>query len=134
MARFGQLLKERRVARSMSQLSLVFAPGPVRSAIVNFEEVAGFLLARLHEAVIYRGPASSVRPVLERALTFAREVGVTPRAAGAAHVLLPLEFRVGGEVRRWYTTVTTFGAPQDAFVEEITIELFHPHRELETDE
>ncbi len=113
-------------------VELVFSAGPVRDAIVNFEEVAGFLLARLHEAVVYRGASSNVRPVLERALAFASEVGLS-RTPSAAHVLLPLEFRVGDEVRRWYTTVTTFGAPQDAFVEEITIELFHPHQGLDLD-
>lgn len=42
-------------------------------------------------------------------------------------VLLPLEFRGDGVATRWFTTVTSFGAPQDAMAEEITIEQFHPN-------
>ena len=41
-------------------------------------------------------------------------------------MLLPLEFRSEGRITRWFTTVTSFGAPQDALAEEITIEQFHP--------
>lgn len=108
-------------------VELVFAPGPVRDAIVNFDEVGGFLLARLREAAAYRGPGSSVRAAFERASALARSSGLSPNPVAIAGVLLLLEFRVAGEVRRWYTTVTTFGAPQDAFVEEITVELFHPY-------
>jgi hypothetical protein len=41
-------------------------------------------------------------------------------------VLLPLVFNIGGTETRWFTTVTSFGAPQDVLAEEITIEQFHP--------
>jgi hypothetical protein len=53
------------------------------------------------------------------------ELSVRPEGA-LGQVLLPLEFRIGGQATRWFTTVTSFGAPQDALAEEITIEQFHP--------
>lgn len=66
--------------------------------------------------------------VLRRAMT---QPGAGALSVARNHrqgtVLLPLEFRRNGEVTRWFTTVTSFGAPQDAMAEEITIEQFHPN-------
>jgi PAS domain-containing protein len=110
----------------LNLVDLVFGPGPVRAAIVNWEEVATYLLGRLREAVRWRGSGSRVRPVYERALRLAGASLPTLPAPAAPLAVLPLSFRVGSETLHWFTTVTTFGAPQDALVEEITIELFHP--------
>ena len=52
----------------------------------------------------------------------AGEGHVTPKNAA----LLPLEFRIDGEITRWFTTVTSFGGPLDVLTDEITIEQFHP--------
>jgi hypothetical protein len=40
--------------------------------------------------------------------------------------VVPVILKVDGETSSWITTVTAFGAPQDAFVEELTIEQFYP--------
>ena len=53
------------------------------------------------------------------------EIVATPRPRVNAAVL-PVKLNIGGQRSRWITTVTTFGAPQDAFVEELTIEQFYP--------
>lgn len=106
---------------------LVFMPGAVRDAIVNWPDVAAYLLRRLREAERRHGPGSPAARLLQRAR---RQPGVTdlertpPENAGS--VLLPLDFRIDGETTRWFTTVTSFGGPQDALAEEITIEQFHP--------
>jgi transcriptional regulator with XRE-family HTH domain len=106
---------------------LVFGPGPIRDAIVNWSEVATYLLHRLREATRRHGPHSEPAKVLARAR---RQPGVMEleraHAAARGTVLLPLDFRIDGEVTRWFTTVTSFGGPQDALAEEITIEQFHP--------
>lgn len=108
-------------------VDLVYRPGPVREAIVNWEDVAGYLMQRLREATRRHGPGSAVAQVLSRARrqpgASGLETGLsTPRGT----IVLPLEFRIEGQVTRWFTTVTSFGAPQDALAEEITIEQFHP--------
>lgn len=108
---------------------LVFNPGPVRDAIVNWDEVAGYLLHRLSESTRRHGPGSPVAQVLQRARRqpgAARLDQMPP--AGRGTVLLPLAFRIDGKVSRWFTTVTSFGGPQDALAEEISIEQFHPVR------
>lgn len=125
-AALGLVGARREQLGALTLIDLVLAPGPVRQAIVNFDEVAAFLLSRLREATIYRGPASSVHAAYARAASLVGDV-VRSRLPGATPgVLLPIAFRIGTDVRRWYSTVTTFGGAQDALVDEIAIELFHP--------
>ncbi|KRB01067.1 DNA-binding protein [Devosia sp. Root685] len=111
----------------LNLVDLVFAPGDLRSSIVNWAEVAAYLMHRLREGVRRHGPSSPVARVLMRIRRHEGVDGLSLRPEGAlGQVLLPLEFRTGGQVTRWFTTVTSFGAPQDALAEEITIEQFHP--------
>lgn len=108
-------------------VDLVYQPGPVRESIVNWREVAEYLLHRMREGVRRHGPHSAMGAVLRRAMAQPGANDLSGvRTRSAASVLLPLEFRVEGEITRWFTTVTSFGAPQDAMAEEITIEQFHP--------
>lgn len=107
-------------------ITLVFAPGPVRDAIVNWGEIATYLLGRLRESARYRQAGSRVHVAYERALALAGPaLSINPLPNAPAPVV-PLTLRFGDETRRWFTTITTFGAAQDAFVEEITVELFYP--------
>lgn len=105
----------------------VYRPGPVRDSIVNWVDVAEYLLHRMREGVRRHGPQSAMGAVLRRAMAQpgASELS-TVRSHWRGAVLLPLEFNLGGQTTRWFTTVTSFGAPQDALAEEITIEQFHP--------
>lgn len=108
-------------------VDLVYMPGPVRESIVNWTEVAEYLLHRMREGVRRHGPQSAIGAVMRRAMLQpgAAELS-TVRSHWRGAVLLPLEFRADDMVTRWFTTVTSFGAPQDALAEEITIEQFHP--------
>ena len=110
----------------MNLVDRVLTPGTLREAIVNWTEIATYLLARLRESARYRGPNSRVHATYERAVSLAGDALAAPSPPSAPRPVVPLALRVGDETRHWFTTVTTFGAPQDALVEEITIELFHP--------
>ncbi len=108
---------------------LVFRPGTVRDAIINWEEVASYLLHRLIEVARRHGPESEAARVLMQARRRDGVSALEHKQISAKHtVLLPLEFRIDGAVTCWFTTVTSFGGPQDALAEEITIEQFHPVR------
>lgn len=118
----------RELLGGVNLVDLVYRPGTVRESIVNWTDVAEYLLHRMREGVRRHGPQSAMGAVLRRAMAQpgAAELS-TVRSHWRGSVLLPLEFRLNGEVTRWFTTVTSFGAPQDAMAEEITIEQFHPN-------
>lgn len=124
----GMIGASRETLSRVNLVDLVYMPGPVRASIVNWPDVAEYLLHRMHEGVRRHGPQSAMGAVLRRAMAQpgAAELS-TVRSHWRGAVLLPLEFRLNGEVTRWFTTVTSFGAPQDAMAEEITIEQFHPN-------
>jgi transcriptional regulator with XRE-family HTH domain len=108
-------------------VDMVFSPGPMRAAIVNWPEVAAYMAHRMRQTLRVRGSGSQLRPAFERALA---QPGVAEAVAGArstgGRATLPLSLGLDGTIHSWITTVTTFGAPQDAFVEELTIEQFYP--------
>lgn len=110
-----------------SLVDMVFAPGRMRDAIVNWPEVAAYMAHRMRESLRVRGSASPLRPAFEQALA---QPGVAAAVAGAGvargRPVVPVILLVDGQTSSWITTVTTFGAPQDAFVEELTIEQFYP--------
>lgn len=114
-------------AQSFNLVDLVFSAGPVRDALVNWDEIAGYLMHRMRDGVRMRGPQSPLGAVMQRALA---QPGASQLGVGAhtsqGRVLLPVVFNAGGVKTRWFTTVTSFGAPQDALAEEITIEQFYP--------
>lgn len=112
---------------SLNLVDLVFRPGPVRDAIVNWEEVAAYLLHRLQDAARRRGPDSAAARTLAQARRWPGGAQLGAAIGRDRHgVILPLEFQIDRMVTRWFTTVTSFGGPQDALAEEITIEQFHP--------
>lgn len=125
---FGMIGGDRSMLGGINLVDLVYRPGPVRNSIVNWTDVAEYLLHRMHEGVRRHGPQSAMGAVLRRAMM---QPGASALSSVRSHwrgaVLLPLQFRLNGEVTRWFTTVTSFGAPQDAMAEEITIEQFHPN-------
>ncbi len=124
----GMIGANRELLGRVNLADLVYAPGPVRESIINWTDVAEYLLHRMREGVRRHGPQSAMAAVLRRAMA---QPGSEQLSAVRSHwrgsVLLPLEFRLDGELTRWFTTVTSFGAPQDAMAEEITIEQFHPN-------
>ena len=123
----GMIGADREMLGQVNLVDLVYRPGPVRDSIVNWTDVAEYLLHRMREGVRRHGPQSAMGAVLRRAMAQPGAADLSMvRGNWRGSVLLPLEFRLDGEVTRWFTTVTSFGAPQDAMAEEITIEQFHP--------
>ena len=124
----GMIGAGREALGQVNLVDLVYTPGPVRESIANWTDVAEYLLHRMREGIRRHGPQSAMGAVLRRAMAQpgAAELSIV-RSHWRGAVLLPLEFRLNGQVTRWFTTVTSFGAPQDAMAEEITIEQFHPN-------
>lgn len=111
---------------SLNLVELVLAPGPLRAAIVNWPEVAAYMAHRMRESLRARGGGSPLRPVFEWGLAQPGVAEAVATGARPGRPVVPVSLEVNGESSSWITTVTTFGAPQDVFVEELTIEQFYP--------
>jgi transcriptional regulator with XRE-family HTH domain len=103
-------------------------PEDMRSAVVNWEEVAGDLIRHLHDEIAAHPGDTKARAVLERALAFP---GVPARwgtrdPGGAPPPLLTVEFQKEGRPIRFFSTVTTFGTPRDVTLDELRIECAFP--------
>ena len=95
--------------------------------MVNFPEYAGHVLARLRR-LVGRGPEPLLAELL---MEFGHlDVGPPPERDG---VVLPLELRVGGDIARMFSTITTFGTPREVTLSELAIETFYPADEPTTE-
>jgi transcriptional regulator with XRE-family HTH domain len=112
-------------AATLNAVETVFDPQGLRPGIVNWEEVAGHLVQRLHrEAAGDRAAAA----LLERCLG---HPGVprgfrAPDASGPPPPLLLLHLRVGERELRFFTALTTLGTAHDVTLEELRIETWFP--------
>ena len=108
-------------------LRLLFDPRAFRPHVVNFDEVARELLARVHREALWSGDPAT-RALLEELLA---APGIPPSwrepdVDNAPSLLVPVGIRLGGATLRFFTTLTTLGAPQDITLQELRIESFHP--------
>lgn len=92
----------------------------LRPRVVNFEEYAGHVLARLKRLV-----AHSPDPFLQALLD---EFGglTTTEPDHVDGVVMPLVLDIGGTPVRMFTTIATFGTPRDVTLSELAIETFYP--------
>jgi len=110
----------------LNALRLLFDPAGVRSHLVNWEAVAREVLGRVHREAVRSGD-HEVQALLEELLA---APGVPagwrePDLESAPALVLPVELRVGECTARFFTTLTTLGAPLDVTLEELRIESFH---------
>ncbi len=95
----------------------------------NFPEWSAYLLGQLRRLVLLTGDPEVVR--------LQEEVTAYPNIAalGGRHhrppaddpaLLIPWRLEVGGVLHSYFTTLTSFGTPQDITLAELAIELFYP--------
>jgi transcriptional regulator with XRE-family HTH domain len=98
-------------------------PAGLAPSILNFDEYAGHLLARVRRA------ASSARSPELSALAAELEAVVPPhiqRHERTTVFALPMEVRVAGRELRLFSTVATFGTAVEITLAELAIETFYP--------
>ena len=92
----------------------------LRPRVMNFDEYAGHVLARLRRLV-----AHSPDPTLTAML--AEFGGLDVTSPGAAEgVVMPLVLDIDGTPVRMFTTIATFGTPREVTLSELAIETFYP--------
>jgi transcriptional regulator with XRE-family HTH domain len=131
----AQGLPDHLVNPTMNVFRVCLHPDGLASRILNFDEFSFYLLAQLYRSAVLTGDAELQR--------LADEVSQYPNVAGLGDwrktaasedptLLVPLRLDVGGSELSLFTTLTTFGTPQDITLAELAVELFFPADE-ETD-
>jgi hypothetical protein len=108
-------------------LRLLFDPQGFRPHVVNWDEVAREMLARVQREALWSGDPATAR-LLEELLA-APDVPRgwrEPDVEATPSLIVPAVLRLGGATVRFFTTLTTLGAPQDITLQELRIESFHP--------
>jgi transcriptional regulator with XRE-family HTH domain len=113
----------------------IFDPKDLRSAIVNWEDVAGDLIRHLHDLVAATPSDEAARKLLEEALAYpgvprhwrTRDLGSAPSP------LLTTIFRVDDRQLSFFSAITTFGTPRDVTIDELHIEACFPMDEATED-
>ena len=107
----------------------LFDPRLARSFVVDWENLASRILARLHQTVLLGGGDEDLQALIDRLLAYP---GVpddwrNPDFSLSTQPILPLRLRTSeGTVLSFVTTLTTFSDPCRRSVEEIQIETYIP--------
>lgn len=122
--RMNRFLLGGRDSPHRNMLRHVFDPGDLRGVLANWEEVAGDLLAHLHNLVSSSPGDTVARALLEEVLSYP---GVPARwrqrdLSTAPTPLLTTVFQRDGRELRFFSTITTFGTPRDVTLDELHIE------------
>jgi transcriptional regulator with XRE-family HTH domain len=109
----------------LNVLRILFAPHGLRPHVANWAELARDVLARVRREAAFEGDRETHALLAE----LVQLAGVAPDRTEALPdreaMVIPVEIAVGGTVLRFFTTVTTLGAPQDLTLAELRIEAFH---------
>jgi len=109
-------------------LRLLFAGDGFRSQVLNWEEVAAAVLARVHREALWSADATALALYDELQQT----PGAPPRSAwfrpgaGPPALVIPVVVTSPAGPIRYFTTLTTLGAAQDVTLGELRIEAYHP--------
>lgn len=118
-------------------LHLMFDPAGMRPHIANWEEASRALIQRVHCEAVGHTLDVPTRNLLHSLLAYPDIDLRTDIPATAtpppALPMMPLAFRWNGEVLRYFSMVTTVGAPQSITTQELRIESMFPADEATED-
>jgi len=106
----------------------VFHPKGLRPFVENWESVAARIIQRVHYALVANPSDATMKGFLEELLTYP----AVPSRWGVLDVgdspppFLTINYRWNNSTLRFFSTITTFGSPQDVALQEMRIESFFP--------
>lgn len=109
-------------------LRLTFSPNGLKPWIVNWAEVAHFLITRTAAELALNGLDKEAKAFLDELSSYP-DMPTSWRNArpdDTASPILPLHFRKDDKDIRVMTTISTLGTPQDVTLQEMRIETFFP--------
>jgi transcriptional regulator with XRE-family HTH domain len=107
-------------------LRLLFDPRGFRPHVVNWEPVARELLLRVHREALWSGDPATHALLADLLAAPGVPAGWRePDVEAAPALVVPVELRLGEATARFFSTLTTLGAPQDITLQELRVESFH---------
>jgi hypothetical protein len=106
-------------------------PDGLASATINFDQWGAYLLGRLRRLADAAGPDPVVQELVEEVSAYPGVTEMGDWHATAAFtdvpVIVPWEVEIDGVRMSMWTTISTFGTPQDVTLDELAAELFYPN-------
>jgi len=125
---FGELFAPEPIPGEANVLRLFIEPGPVRDGVANWEDVAPALLERARREAV-GGVLDLTTAELVQDLRSRTEVEALITAPRTSQPLIPIidvHFRVGEELLRFFSIVSSVGTPVDVTAQELRVEAFFP--------
>lgn len=126
---FGTLASELQLdATNLNLARLTFDPRLARDVVVNFDEIGRSILWRMQREVLADPNFEPLRDVLNDILAMPtvsddwREADLTVLSSPA----LTIHLRMGEQILKFITTVTSFQSPQSVLLDEMRIETWFP--------
>jgi transcriptional regulator with XRE-family HTH domain len=127
LALLGLVLPKGAAGDPPNLLRALLHPDRLRRHVVNWETVALSMIASMRrELVAY--PDAAIGRLLAEVLEYPGIPREWPMEDNSAAIppLLPLTLEKDGLRMSWFTTITTFGTPQDITLQDLRIECFFP--------
>ncbi|WP_186165647.1 helix-turn-helix domain-containing protein [Burkholderia gladioli] len=127
---FGSFIDMAARQEPRNMLHLIFDPRGLRPFLADWDAVARSLLQRLHRETVGHAVDAGTRRLLDELLAYP----AVPRdwrthrasASSAGLPMIPLGFVKDGVVLRYFSLVTTVGAPQSVSAQELRLESMFP--------
>ena len=108
-------------------LRMMLEPGPVRSAVQNWDAVAPSLLERARREAVGGVIDLTTAELVQHLRTSAdAAVFATPRSIAPLVPVINVEFAYGATSLRWFSIISTIGTPVDITAQELRLEAFFP--------
>lgn len=108
-------------------LHALFHPGALRPFVVNWTEVAGLLVERLHRELALHPEDTDRRALLASLLAYPDvPARFAEPAAGRADPFATLHLRRGADEVRLFSMLTTIGTPLDVTAQHLVVESYFP--------
>lgn len=109
-------------------MHMLFHPTGLRRYVVNWEEVARVIMARLLREAQEDALGEELRPLVSALMAYPDmpRSYAEPSPVDASQVLVPVHTRHEGIELRLFTTVTSLGTPMDITAQELRIECYYP--------
>lgn len=127
-ALFARLLSPNPIPTAPNVLRLMLEPGPVRAAVVNWDDVGPSLLERARREAVGGVLDNDTAELVQQLRTGpdASAFAAVPRVAEPLVPVIDVHFDVDGSILRWFSIVSTIGTPVDVTAQELRVEAFFP--------